>query len=433
MLSMYFYSNVIWYYSAFTLLGHFMSVVNEQKYPEKKFWYSRRLYLYIGVVDGLLGITYQIQYVVSLVLGLLYGWFFFRNERRRNVISACIFSVCTLLVHYAFELLGDYWIVQHKVVPSGSITFIYPIVSASAVVFLFVVYRCIMLYQFKDRGIKIGVTGWMFFAGSTVYSILFIYLIVLIHNHPHLYSENDFLIFLLLLGLVLFNTFSLTYGKDIELANLLIGKLKSAEERSRLDYEYYKSIENRNEECKKLLHDVKNHIQVIEALYQSGERGEAEEYAATLLEQIENSYQKCYSSHKIIDIILQDKEKKAKENQVRMHYIVEELDWSLIKDFDLSTILCNLLDNAIACCEQLPEENRDIYVKLRKVNGFQVFYFENPIDPDHVKEMEYKELRKRVQTGTGLQNVRRVVRKNKGEFSIDIKEKQFCVTITFGF
>lgn len=428
---MYFCSNVIWYFSAFSLLGHFMGIVNEPKYPDKKFWYCGKFYLLIGVIDGLLGITYQIQYVLSILLMLLYVWVFFLNRKKRNMLSACMFATNALIVHYFFERIGNNWVEELHIMKVGTGTLIYPVVSTCAVVSLFVVYRFIMLYQFKIRGVQINLVGWLFFLGTTIYSIMFVYLILLIRNYPLLYTQNRILILGLLLGIVFFNAFSLAYGNDIEMANQLKGKLKGAEERNQRTYEYYRNMELRNAESKKLLHDVKNHMQVLEALYKSGEKGEAEEYAASLMQQIENSYQKCYSSHKLIDIILLDKEKKAEKSQIRMHYEVDEIDWSFISDYDLSTILCNLLDNAITCCEKIALEKRDIRVKLRKVNGFVVLCFENLIEPEHVKEMEEKVLLGRIKVGTGLQNVRRVVKDNNGDFTIDVNGKQFKVTITF--
>ena len=56
---------------------------------------------------------------------------------------------------------------------------------------------------------------------------------------------------------------------------------------------------------------------------------------------------------------------------------------------------------------------------------------ENPIDPEHVKEMDPKNIKHRMRTGTGLENVSNVVIANKGEISVDISDEMFSISITF--
>ena len=190
-------------------------------------------------------------------------------------------------------------------------------------------------------------------------------------------------------------------------------------------------MEENYSQCKKVLHDVKNHVQVMDALYASGQLENANEYAGTLAKEIDDIYPQCYSTHKILNIILHDKKRKAEEYQINMEFQVEDISLDFLSDYHLSTILCNLFDNSITACTKLPEEKRKITFKIRAINSFLVMKMENPIDPEHVKEMESKNLLHRMRFGTGLENVNNVVTANKGNISVDISDEIFCISITF--
>lgn len=429
---MYFWSNVIWYYAVFILLGNLLSAVCEQRFPERKFWYSGVFYFGIGITDGLCEIEYDVQYFITCIVCFVYAKLFFQCKKIVKWITTFLFLAITLFIHFLFEIKVDaYWMTAYNIKELSGEKIIYPIISTCTIVTLFTVYQIVMIIYFAKQGIYLNKKGMFYFFVITMFSVLSLYLILLDRRHLHLYHQNEMLIMVLLLGLAIINSYCISYGNSLIQNLILTGRLKMEEKRNELTYEYYKNMEKGNEECKRFFHDIKNHIQVIEALYQAGEKKQAKDYTNTLVREMDRIYPKSYSSNKMVDIILQDKEKNAKQNSIDMHYEIEDTDIKVLSDFEIATILCNLFDNAIACCKKLDEDKQMISFKLRQVNNFLVLKMENSIDPEKSKEMERNSLKKRIREGTGLKNVSKVVKKKEGTITFDITDKKFSVTIMF--
>ena len=398
------FSNLIWYYAALSLLGHFLGVTNEKKYPKKSFWYTGSFFFAVGLTIALIPLSFGWYAILYIIMCGVYANVFFKNRGNKNVMGALGFGVISTLIQYVFENIAKYWVIESSLISDWDEEYTYPIVSTCAVVFLCIIYRIVITAYCICHDIRPELLGTVNFVIIVLYSILSLLLVFKLREHPHFYMENEMLILILLIGLVVINAFALSYGSNME-----------------------KNYSN----CRKVLHDVKNHVQVMDALYASGQLENATEYAGTLAKEIDNIYPECYSTHKILNIILHDKKKKAEEYQIDMEFEVEDVTLDFLSDYHLSTILCNLFDNAIIACTKLPEEKRRITFKIRTINSFLVMKMENPIDPERVKEMEPKNIIHRMRFGTGLENVNNVVTANKGEISTDISDEMFCISITF--
>lgn len=263
------------------------------------------------------------------------------------------------------------------------------------------------------------------------FSFGFLWLILFFSNCCYEYKKYVVFVIVMLVGLVRINIYFLSYANNMTRNNVLRRKLSIAEEKNIMSYEYYRTLEKNYSDCKKVLHDVQNHMQVLEALYQSGTIDAAESYASTMANEIEEIYPRSYSDNNMLNIILYDKEKKASECGIEMNYQVENVNIGFISDYDLATILCNLFDNAITECKKLEKEKRKIQFKLRKVSEFIVLCMENEISRTIEKEKEKKLFVRNVESGTGLNNVKQVVRKYNGSCSIDVIEDHFRVSIYF--
>lgn len=425
------FSNLIWYYAALSLLGHFLGVTNEKKYPKKSFWYTGSFFFAVGLTIALIPLSFGWYAILYIIMCGVYANIFFKNRGNKNVMGALGFGVISTLIQYVFENIAKYWVIESSLISDWDEEYTYPIVATCAVVFLCIIYRIVITAYCICHDIRPELLGTVNFVIIVLYSILSLLLVFKLREHPHFYMENEMLILILLIGLVVINAFALSYGSNTTQNSILRYKLKKEEEKNKITYDYYKNMEKNYSNCRKVLHDVKNHVQVMDALYASGQLENATEYAGTLAKEIDNIYPECYSTHKILNIILHDKKKKAEEYQIDMEFEVEDVTLDFLSDYHLSTILCNLFDNAIIACTKLPEEKRRITFKIRTINSFLVMKMENPIDPERVKEMEPKNIIHRMRFGTGLENVNNVVTANKGEISTDISDEMFCISITF--
>ena len=74
-----------------------------------------------------------------------------------------------------------------------------------------------------------------------------------------------------------------------------------------MQYQYYEREEEKFEESRKMIHDIRNHILAMEALYNSVGAEEASRYAGNIHQMLNRFQQKYYTSERLLNIILNDK------------------------------------------------------------------------------------------------------------------------------
>lgn len=191
--------------------------------------------------------------------------------------------------------------------------------------------------------------------------------------------------------------------------NRMNAEISVKHEKDKLQYNYYSLLEKKNEESQKLLHDIKNHMQILE-LSNKFSYDLDETYYNQLLENIERMEMPCFSSNKLLNILATDKYQISLRNNIDFIW-KEDVDLYPIADFDIITIMGNLLDNAInACCDI--ESGRRIEVIIRKRNNTIHIYVNN----SKGEENNIKQNRKG--TGIGCINIRDTVEKYCGNYEV---------------
>lgn len=191
---------------------------------------------------------------------------------------------------------------------------------------------------------------------------------------------------------------------------------------------YYMNQKKSYEESRKIIHDFKNYIQVLENIY-NVDRDSSNNLRNQLYTVLDKSKIKYHTSSEILDVILMDKENEAAKAGIEFIFKMEILDISFISEIDIITIFGNLYDNAI---EANKETKKDKYIKtaLYKMGEMLIIRIENSC----TNQLEYNDKRikstKKNHFGIGLYNVKETVEKYMGVFEIDIFEKNCRIIIT---
>lgn len=423
------FSCLIGYAAALSLLYHFLNETSEKRYPDKANYYRAGCILGVFLIMLISGRNLGlIRIVVYGLYCLFYSSTLFYKRKGSNIICGGLYAAVSLFGYNLIYHWAKVRVSIHNTSPSRNESS-YLITMTASVILVLICYRIIMILYSCFHGNRPTVLETISFLVINGFSLGFLRFILLLHNRCYWYNEYEVFILLMLLGLVVIHIYFLSFASYMTRNNMLRRKLSIAEEKNIMTYEYYRTMEKNCSNCKRVLHDVKNHMQVLEALYHSGTIDQASSYASTMANVIEENYPRSYSDNKMLNIILYDKEKKANDYGITMLYEVENVNISFISDYDLATILCNLFDNAITECKKLEKQKREIRFKLRKVNGFIVLCMENEI-PGSI-EKEKKLFFRNIESGIGLNNVKQVVHKHNGNCSIDVKDDQFHVSIYF--
>lgn len=231
------------------------------------------------------------------------------------------------------------------------------------------------------------------------------------------YEYYWLLIYCLLLLVI--NLYCLYFWYDVAKNGELKHRLQMMQQQSELTLQYYEDLEDNYNRSRKIIHDIRNHLHMIE---QSG-RMENPTYIEDVHAMLNSLGMKFYTENRMLNIVLNDKLKGLSAEQVDCNLGGIELEF--ISDLDITTIFANLLDNAV----EAKETEKDFWIKIRgeQIQDFTIIKILNP------SSVSYREGKssKPGHEGLGLQNVRQALEKYHGELEVRQEEDVFSVTLLF--
>lgn len=194
---------------------------------------------------------------------------------------------------------------------------------------------------------------------------------------------------------------------------------------------YYEREEKKYEESRKLIHDIRNHIQMMERMYQGTGKSDAVEYAGEIHSMLNSFEQKFYTSEQLLNIILNDKVRLMRQNGICEDIRIGDVELSFMKKVDVTTLFANLLDNAIAAAA----ENGGGTVKLRvnRVRDFLSVAMENSCAQEPKKEGGAFLSSKAGHEGLGLKNIGRVAEQYNGDIHCYWKQGIFYTQVMLSY
>lgn len=127
----------------------------------------------------------------------------------------------------------------------------------------------------------------------------------------------------------------------------------------------------------KLYHDLHNHIEAIYQCLTQGDIGEAIRYCEDLRTPVREISQSVWTGDKAIDYLISSKLAVAEQEQIKTKVNIEYPHNTNIRSVDLTTILGNLLDNALEAAETACGELRFLNLTVRRINAMLIIKVEN--------------------------------------------------------
>lgn len=204
-------------------------------------------------------------------------------------------------------------------------------------------------------------------------------------------------------------------------------------QQSDLQMSVYQDLQNRYERSMKIIHDAKKHVTALEGLIQSENTEEATHYKKSLYREFDKLQLSFQHRNKILTVIINNELIKAESCDIRMKLIIDDVDISFMADIDITTIVSNVLDNAIEAVAVLPEENRNILFIIKEKMNCLVIHSENPYINLEKSKNRFVST-KSGHLGIGLKNIETTVNKYGGMFSVEVTGENFVnlITIPYG-
>ena len=181
---------------------------------------------------------------------------------------------------------------------------------------------------------------------------------------------------------------------------------------------------------RKIKHDMKNHMYAIRNMAKNNMSKDIITYTNDILGKIEGEKVYINTGNYLIDGILNVKFEEIKNKGIDFKYDVKIPEGIKLPEFEVITILGNLLDNAIEGVKSI-KDNRYIEVFISYKDSNLLIKIVNTFDGLVIKDNKGFVSRKEEKNyhGIGLENVREQVEKSNGYMNIDTDNCMFTVDL----
>ena len=212
-----------------------------------------------------------------------------------------------------------------------------------------------------------------------------------------------------------------------------IAKLK--QEQAEIVERDYQALRRTYADNAKLYHDLHNHIEAIYQCLTQGDIQEAVQYCEDLRTPVRQISQTVWTGDKALDYLISSKMALAGQEQIKTKVNIEYPHNTNIRSVDLTTILGNLLDNALEAAKTAPEGLRFLNLTIRRINAMLIIKVENGYGSTPVQEDGKLLTSKKDKAfhGWGLKSVQTAADRYDGTIRTDYKDHVFQSVVTLSF
>lgn len=195
----------------------------------------------------------------------------------------------------------------------------------------------------------------------------------------------------------------------------------------------YQELEWQSEENKSIVHDMKNHVIVLQGLCENQNMKGIEQYLNEMGTLLKKEKQQRWTNHEILDLLLSQKKYLAEKEQIGFKIKNNGFGEIPLSKDEVASLFGNLLDNAIEACQRMDAKERYIFVGIKQQENMFHINIRNSIDaqPSIENKVFFSSKREGKTQGYGLKNVRKIVERHDGVMAITTQDKEFQVCITF--
>lgn len=415
------------------ILGLFSTyiILNFMSKFERNIYYSEYAYIFVYLIFTLIIFISKmfcsntLNLIISIIITIVIGHFFYNNKK----IFILYYSIY-IIVLIVFQVGASY--LFQIICTCANINFysldIFLITTSIVTQFSNLSASRLFLIWYKNKKIKmISMIQYLNFLILPIFSIFYI-TVLMMYIQVYLSIEDTILLLISITSIIILNIFITNIFESISKNNELKNKILLYEQQCKMQYEYYSNLDSKYRSSRKIIHDMKNHLQTIEELYKFNQNEKAQQYSKNMYKLFDKFVQKYYTSNRVLNIIINDKAQRAEVFCIDFNCKIGEVTLEFIEDIDLTTIFSNLLDNAIEGTKNVFND-KYICLKVDKFNDFIVINITNSINSKPIKSKEIFKSTKKNHEAIGLINVKMALEKYKGDMRIDYSDKVFKVNI----
>ena len=337
----------------------------------------------------------------------------FRSALFHSTMLTAVMMVCEVMVYYVIRYFAPDYFANGMRLP-GLVLF----AVCSKLMFFLIV--CMLLHILKKRQACGGQEDRSLFwlTGIPLTSVFVMLTFIMISDSCMLSPAlNQMLalsaVLLLTANLLVLWVNQYSRKKNAEFTEMQLLLQKEA------DYtQYYRMLLSQHENQSILIHDIKKHLQSIDVWNDKKEHEKIRAYIRQLMQSsdLRESVRLC--DHELLNAILSRCQRQCSDRQIAFHADIRSGILDFLTDADLSSLFCNLLDNARKAAETIPDSFVEVGVCQREGTPFVVVTVVNscrkdPFEAPHPTPSAGRTGGQR--HGFGIKSIRRVVLQYQGD------------------
>lgn len=191
----------------------------------------------------------------------------------------------------------------------------------------------------------------------------------------------------------------------------------------------YQALQERMEETRRMRHDLRHHIHMVNYYLEEKEYDKLQEYVNAYRDSIPDGDKIRFCEHRLINNIVFYFASQAHKHEIDFDAKLSVAGDMPMNEHEISVLLGNLLENAVdACLEQIDSERR-IVIKGKGDAHSLIFTIDNTCENEVKKNKKGEFLTTKSNgNGIGVNSAKKIVERYHGFFSADKKGDMFCVS-----
>ena len=315
------------------------------------------------ISDKFLGGFNVLTSLILLALSCAYALCISPRTPIKAILSACIYKVAFILLSSVLYLVISIMINDFDLLMHGSAfigRYIYIIlhkISLFAVLELFS-----HIFQSKTfTNIKNGILNFLFTL-TTIIGLGATMFFTTLSNASEIQTQ----ILIVVISFIAANIFLYILISQVQKLQKSKYELKLLEEKMNYEKDRYNDATAIWTNIKKVQHDMKQHLTVIDGYLKENEIEPCRGYIHKLLPTVNQTEGLIKSDNTILDYLINSKLGALKDTQVIISGTIGNL--SDIKDLDLACLMGNILDNAVEAIENVTDKRIELYFAMQNSN-----------------------------------------------------------------
>ena len=376
-----------------------------------------------------------ITILLSLILNVVFVLIFFQGTFIFRFFCGTIFSVICLFAEYLTILIPQLFsnLNIQEILAGGTLR-----VPFSALYITLIAVFVFLSVNIFSNNIHLSAIQKIIYITLSILGIgisHYILIITLTFAHSPLATTlTDKLILINLCFLMMFLAL-LIYIYQLGQSNEQNMSFLEKEKQHELEEQQYRILLETTDSLRKMKHDAKIHLDVIQTLSEQNKLSELQDYIRAYHTTLDNTHHLLSTGNTAIDCVLSNKLSYAKQCEIKMEYSVIAPSPFPLDAITLSSLLGNILDNAIEAClrNNSSETSCEPWIRfyIKPFQNMILIHSENNFDGILKRNARHEFLsrKKEKEHGLGIKRITDIVNEVNGIIQITTAQNIFTIHI----